>query len=175
MHMNTRMARAFQRSPGAANIGFAGTGQPGNHGPGNFSSHQVEGAEIIFRSHRESSLDDICTESIQLVRHAQLVIDAHAATGRLLSVTQRCVKESNAVSFHRSFASRVWQRSIFGGWSRISQIYNCSDTISISYSIRQHKDSAAFMDLFQLEPFLLVAYTGSFSASAGHVHRTLPA
>src|ERR1041385_7305583 len=61
----------------------------------------------------------------------------------------------------------------------ISQSYNSSGIISISYSINgtvtRCTRSSAAMDFFQLETFLAVAQTGSFSAAAAQVHRTQPA
>src|SRR6185437_13636547 len=60
----------------------------------------------------------------------------------------------------------------------ISQSYNSFDIITISYSISgiaAAECRSRSMDFFQLETFLAVAQTKSFSAAAKQVHRTQPA
>src|ERR1051326_5226594 len=80
--------------------------------------------------------------------------------------------------FSMGLRLRVQQRTMLSSRKIISQSYNSSAIISISYSISGRGlagRSGSDVDFFQLETFLAVAQTGSFSAAAAQGHRTRPA
>ncbi len=46
----------------------------------------MHGIEISFGSRGETRFDHVDAQAVELPRHAQLVFDAHAATGRLFAI-----------------------------------------------------------------------------------------
>jgi len=98
-HVNAGMRGVLQRLPRALDVELAGAGQAGNRGPTNAaaiartaskSPSEAMGNRLQSRPHR----------AVELVRHAQLLVDVHAAARRLLAVPQRGVKDRDSYSFH---------------------------------------------------------------------------
>src|SRR5262249_38996229 len=53
--------------------------------------------EIVLAGDREAGLDDVDAEGVELAGHADLLLEVHAATGRLLAVAQRRVEDGDPV------------------------------------------------------------------------------
>ncbi len=56
-----------------------------------------DGREVTFRGHGKASLDHIDTQIFEGMRHRQLFLGGHAATGRLLAVAQGGIKENYVI------------------------------------------------------------------------------
>ena len=60
----------------------------------------LDRGKIAFRCDGKSGLDHVEAKPVKLVRQAQLLLHVHAASGRLLAVSQRSVENRNPGSFH---------------------------------------------------------------------------
>src|ERR1700704_1587320 len=99
-NMDPRAPGCLQSSPGAADVRLTSAGQAGDDWAAKFGGNQLYRAKVIFRSNGKARFYHIHAQIIQLARHAEFVIDAHAAAGSLLAIAQRGVKKRNAGNRH---------------------------------------------------------------------------
>jgi hypothetical protein len=77
------------------------TRECGNDWTSHLCGNAANGFEFILGSYGKTCFDNIDSKPVKLARHAQLVSDAHAATGSLLAVPQRRIKNRNMTPIHR--------------------------------------------------------------------------
>src|SRR5215470_9405037 len=107
--MDARPRRALERFPCALDVLRARARQTRDDRPPYGRSNRLHRFEVAVRSDREAGLDHVHTESIELVRHAQLLVDVHAAAWRLLAIPQRGVEHRDPYSVHNPMSSlRLW-------------------------------------------------------------------
>ena len=84
--------------PAAADILFHAAGEAADLDivPG-LLRNGLDGVEISLARGRESGFDNIDAENFELMGDAQLFCVIHGAAGRLLAVTERGIKENNAI------------------------------------------------------------------------------
>ena len=99
--VNARAARRFERGGGAFHIQLAGARERGDAHPRQLVGDSAHGFKIAFGGDRKAGLQDVDAQLGQLVRHAQLLGDVHAAAGRLFAVAQRGVKNEDAIPVQR--------------------------------------------------------------------------
>ncbi len=99
-YMDARACGPFQSLPGALDIEGAGACQPGNNRPAHGRCNRLYGLKISVGGDRESRFNHVHTQPVELMRHAQLLVNIHAATRGLLTVTQRGVENRDPYSFH---------------------------------------------------------------------------
>jgi hypothetical protein len=78
----------FKGAPGSFNVTRTTTRQGGNYRASNLPRQRPHGVKVPFRCDRKSGFNDVYAQTIELVRHAQLLFAVHAATWRLFSVAQ---------------------------------------------------------------------------------------
>src|SRR5437762_13475242 len=100
--MDARAGRALQSLPRALNILRNGAGQAADNGTADLCCTGLNGGEISIRSNGKSGFDHVDTEAIQLAGQLLLLLNIHAAAGRLLAVTKGGVEYSDASAFHQS-------------------------------------------------------------------------
>ncbi len=86
--VNAGVGSAFQGAPGALDVAGATTRQGCDDGTANLPGQHAHRLKIAFRCDGKPRLEDVDTQSVQLVRHADFLGDIHAATRRLLPVAQ---------------------------------------------------------------------------------------
>src|SRR6202035_1401531 len=69
--------------------------------PGQRLRDTADGFKITRRRRRESSLDDIDIEPLELTRDRDLLFDIHRASGRLFAVAQRGVENPDVIGVGR--------------------------------------------------------------------------
>src|SRR5271157_2251095 len=74
--------------------------------------NRSDGCKVALRGHGEAGLDDVYPQVLQGVRHGQLFLRRHAATGRLLAVAQRGVEEDNAVVRHEAASGGLFMPAL---------------------------------------------------------------
>ena len=93
--VNPHIVAVLQRFPRAVDIARVAAGQSADrrsrNGRGNFS-HRLK---IADRSDRKSGFDHVDSQLGQFLCHLQLFVEVHAATGRLLAVTQGGVEDGD--------------------------------------------------------------------------------
>src|ERR1700741_4650586 len=98
--MDSRPRRPLQCLPRAFDVLLAGPRQPGDDWPPDRCRNRLNRLEIAVRGNREPSFDYVHAEPVELLRHAQLLVDVHAATRRLLAIAQRGIEDRDSYSFH---------------------------------------------------------------------------
>src|SRR6202140_2476216 len=104
--MDARVGSGFEGSGRTLDIRRSTAGERGDLGAADRLGHQADGLEITFRSNGEPSLDHVHTQAVELLRHAELFLHIHAATGGLLAVTKRGVENRDLWLFNRRFHAR---------------------------------------------------------------------
>jgi hypothetical protein len=66
-------------------------------------SHFLDRLKVTLGGNRESRLDDIHAQAVELMGKASLLRGVHAATGRLFSIPQRGIKYSYVFSVYQCF------------------------------------------------------------------------
>ncbi len=98
-------AAPCQRLPRTLDVGSAGPGQPGNRGPADGRRNRLYRFEVAVGGDGEAGFDHVHAESVELMRHAQLLVDVHAAARRLLAVPQGRVEHRDPYSLHNPISS----------------------------------------------------------------------
>ena len=88
-------AADFSAPPGAVDVARRAARQRRDDGPSNFGGHDPDGLGVRFRRDRESRLDDIDTQLVELAGEPQLLVDAHREAGRLLTIPQGRVEDDD--------------------------------------------------------------------------------
>src|SRR5579862_2756467 len=96
--MNPRMRGVLQCFPGALNIRTARSCQTSDDRTAHCLRNRLYRLKIAVRSDRESRLNDVNAQPVQLLRQAQLFLLVHAAAGRLLTIAKSGIKNFNAYS-----------------------------------------------------------------------------
>src|SRR6185312_6593902 len=94
-------ARALGIAQGLArtlHIFFLAAGQGRNAWTANLARDKLHRGEVAVRGNGEAGFEHIDAQLVERLRHAQLFRDVHAASGRLLAVTQRGIEDRD--SFH---------------------------------------------------------------------------
>src|SRR5438477_5534769 len=101
-NMDARANRAPERLPCPLDVLRAGAGQSRDDGPSNGRGNCLYRGKVAFRCNRETGLDDVHAETIQLVCQTQFFRHVHAAPRGLLAIPKRGVEYRNAGSLHSS-------------------------------------------------------------------------
>ena len=97
-HMDPRTApRRFQGRRTLLDVALHAPRQSGNAAFLDFRGHLFHRLEIAWRRRRKSRLDDVHIQFLQLPRHLQLLVDAHARPRTLLPVAQRGVENNHMI------------------------------------------------------------------------------
>src|SRR3989449_11756970 len=91
--MDARPLRFLQGFPGAVDVQRHGPREGGNIGPADFSRDRLHGLKIALRSNREPGFHDVHTQAVELPGHLEFLSLVHAATRRLLAVSESGVKD----------------------------------------------------------------------------------
>src|SRR5205085_9876895 len=105
--VDARARGSAERLPGALDVGAGGARQPGDDRAADLPRDGLHGLEVAIGSDGEARLNDVDAEPVELPRHADLLRQVHAATGRLLAVPERRVKDFHLGSCHSAFSSIV--------------------------------------------------------------------
>ena len=81
--------------PGALDVVPGRARQGGDHRSPHFAGHGVHRPEVVLGGDRETRLDDVHPQRIELPGHPELLFQIHAAAGRLLAVAQRRVEDDD--------------------------------------------------------------------------------
>ena len=65
----------------------------------------IHGFKIGGRGDRTSRLNDVYTQTRELLGHFHFFFQVHAAPGRLLAVAQRCIEDNHLIRIHDSCLS----------------------------------------------------------------------
>src|SRR5215470_9456530 len=98
--VDSREFRVLERNPRMFDVLLAGACQPGNSGTMHLIGNQSHRLQLVVGSNRETCLDDVHAEALQLPRQAQLVFYSHTATGGLLAIPQAGVKNRDLLPLH---------------------------------------------------------------------------
>ena len=79
-NVDARMRGSLQRLPGAVHIASTGASQCGDDRTPQRSGDPLYGFEVAIGSDRESGLDHVHAEAVQLLGQAQFFLHIHAAT-----------------------------------------------------------------------------------------------
>src|ERR1700756_1810599 len=99
-YVDARVCRVLECLPGSFDVGRTGAGQTGNYGTGKGRSDGLYCLKISIRGDGESGFDGIHAQAVEMAGEAQLFLHIHAATGRLLAVSQSGVEHLYSSSFH---------------------------------------------------------------------------
>src|ERR1700680_3093253 len=110
--MNARTSGTFESAPGSFNVARTAARQSGNHGAANLSRQRPHRIKIPFRCDRKSGLNDVHTQTVELVPHAYLLFAVHTATRRLLSVAQGGVEYRYMLWCYVIWCHLIWFRQI---------------------------------------------------------------
>src|SRR5919109_825045 len=99
--MNARMGSSLKGLPGALDV-FATTARQGGDGRSpNFARYSLHRLEVAFRGDGKSCLDHIHAQTIELARHAQLLVLIHAVAWSLFPIAQRGVEYLDSLWFQQ--------------------------------------------------------------------------
>ncbi len=103
--MNARVGRLLDGLPGPVNIFRICPGKTCNLATPDFPGDLLDGEEIPLGSHGKPGFDDIHTQFFQLPCNAEFLLRVHAASRRLLAVSQRRVEDQDsfALRFFHGF------------------------------------------------------------------------
>jgi hypothetical protein len=68
--MDARVSGGLDRAPCGLDVLLAGTRQCRDHRPADFARHRLDGAELALGSNRESRLNDVYSQAVELMRQA---------------------------------------------------------------------------------------------------------
>src|SRR5207302_3642051 len=85
----------FQGFPGPVNVKLTGACECRNHRTADLGRHGLDSIEVTLRSDRETGFEDVHVQALELMRHFQLLLEIHAAAGRLLTVTQSGIENED--------------------------------------------------------------------------------
>jgi hypothetical protein len=85
--------------PGSLNVLLTAAGKRRNHRTPNRLCHRLDGLKVALRCDRESSFDDIHSQSLELMGKSPLLIYVHAATRRLLAIPQGGIEYFHLLPF----------------------------------------------------------------------------
>jgi hypothetical protein len=89
--------RGFDRAGRGFNVVAPAARERGDARSANFFGDGPDRFEIARRRDGEARLEDVDAERRELVRHAQLLTMMHGASGALLAVAERGVKEDDVI------------------------------------------------------------------------------
>ena len=78
-NVDARPLGVAHRLPGALDVFEAGAGQAGDPGTADLLGHGLDRLEVAVGSDGEAGLDDVHAQALELARHAQLLVQPHAA------------------------------------------------------------------------------------------------
>src|ERR1017187_1115609 len=126
----------LQCLPGAVHVARTSPCQAGDDGTPHRGGNALHGFEVAVGSDRESGLDHIHAEAVELLGQSQLFLYIHAAARRLLAVTKRGVEDGDARPIHRFQSLRKIQSvyTLSANWHGRKGYYSNS-SISSCYTI----------------------------------------
>jgi hypothetical protein len=98
--MNPRMCGPAQGLGSPHYIRLRRATQSGHSHLATFGGDGPDGGKIALRGDGKPGLDNIDAQRLELARQAYLLLQIHRTAGRLLAVTQGCIEDFYAVSFH---------------------------------------------------------------------------
>jgi hypothetical protein len=99
-HVDPRaVARRLQRLGALLDVALHAARQPRDAALLDFRGDFLHRLEVARRRRREARLDDVHVQLLQLPRHLQLLVQAHARAGALLPVAQRRVENNHVIRF----------------------------------------------------------------------------
>ena len=84
--MDTRLCSRFYGAGGGFDVLAFAAGEGGDAGAADFAGYLADRVGVALAGDGEAGLDDVDAERGQLMRHAQLLLIVHGATGRLFAV-----------------------------------------------------------------------------------------
>src|SRR2546421_3180242 len=90
--MDARPGRWLESLPGSLDVLRRAAGQCGYHRSSNFARHDLHGVKVTIGGNGKTRLDDIHSQVVKLACHADFFVRGHAATRRLLPITQSSVE-----------------------------------------------------------------------------------
>src|SRR5215211_2766628 len=121
--VNSWMGSVFQAFCGARDVLFRSATERSDFNFTALGRDGPDGVKVTFRSDRESGLNDVDAEILELRRHPNLLSQIHRAAGRLFAVAQGCIKDADSVLWHGVPPRGQANEDATEGWPR-SQSYN---------------------------------------------------
>ena len=90
---------SLQRFPRAVDVLFVAARQAANRRAADRAGDFADRLEVARRSDRKAGLDHVDAQIHERLRDLQLLLEIHAATGRLLAVAQRGVENDDRAWF----------------------------------------------------------------------------
>jgi hypothetical protein len=84
--MDARMKTSVESLPCSFDIVSPAPRQARNDWTGHIARYGLNSLKVAIRGNRESCLNDVHTQAVELLRHAQLFVRSHAAARRLFAV-----------------------------------------------------------------------------------------
>ena len=91
---------AVQRLRRALDVLAAGARETADAGLLQLARDRAHRLEVAFARDREARLDHVDAQLFQLARQSELLVQVHAAPGRLLAVAQRGVEDAQQLGAH---------------------------------------------------------------------------
>src|SRR5438045_4143796 len=104
-HMNPRPDRRLQRLRPAFNVMTRSPRQYRDNRTRHRRRNGLHRREVPIRSDRETGLDNVNSQLIELPPQPDFLMHVHAAARRLLAVAERRIKNSNSLAFHSALQS----------------------------------------------------------------------
>src|SRR5439155_23716620 len=95
-----RAARAGERLGRGVDVLRPRAGERGDGGPGDGGGHRARALEVAGRGGGEPSLDDVDTETLELLGDLRLLVRLQRDARRLLAVAQRRVEDGDPAEWH---------------------------------------------------------------------------